>query len=181
LAQASPKHDAGDVDITLWNKSDNADLNPTGSWKAGGWCKFPVAAGAVCMYQEELRIVGRGILARAKLLVKKYELASTGGGRRMGVWDMVGTRRRVGSKMMDLVGRRLKRRDVCGGRRRRRSNGRRRLRHFVGSMWMASMMNPCLRILGRWMQRRPFEANIESSCGYDNNQKHHVQMFSAFI
>ena len=40
-----------------------------------GLCRILAAAGAVYIYRAELRIIGRGILAGAKLLVEKYDLA----------------------------------------------------------------------------------------------------------
>ena len=43
------------------------------SWFTGGWARALVLVGTVYLYRNELRIIGRGVLAGANLAIERWE------------------------------------------------------------------------------------------------------------
>ena len=71
------------LEIAVKNKDGCVEFEPAGSsssaagWAYGGWAKIVLAAGAVWYYRNELRIIGRGILAGANLAISRWEANKT--------------------------------------------------------------------------------------------------------
>ncbi|KAI4666807.1 uncharacterized protein J4E79_002847 [Alternaria viburni] len=64
------------LNIELKNKGYNGKIyvEPgASSWFTGGWAKALVLAGTVYLYRNELRIIGRGVLAGANLAIERWE------------------------------------------------------------------------------------------------------------
>ncbi|KAI4933884.1 uncharacterized protein J4E92_003553 [Alternaria infectoria] len=64
------------LNIELKNKGFNGKIyvEPGAStWFTGGWAKALVLAGTVYLYRNELRIIGRGVLAGANLAIERWE------------------------------------------------------------------------------------------------------------
>ncbi|KAI4949133.1 hypothetical protein J4E91_005597 [Alternaria rosae] len=62
------------LNIELKNKGvrGNIYIGPAAScWFTGGWAKALILAGTVYLYRNELRIIGRGVLAGANLAVER--------------------------------------------------------------------------------------------------------------
>jgi len=64
------------LNIELKNKGINGSIyvEPgASSWFTSGWAKALVLAGTVYLYRNELRIIGRGVLAGANLAIERWE------------------------------------------------------------------------------------------------------------
>lgn len=67
---------AGPIDtITMKNKGGciNLEGSSSSAWGFGSWSRVLLTAGAVYWYRNELRIIGRGVLAGAKLAIERCE------------------------------------------------------------------------------------------------------------
>ena len=73
----------GGLEIDIRNENGRVGFEPAGEcssaagWEYGGWAKLVLAAGAVWYYRNELRIIGRGILAGANLAISRWEANKT--------------------------------------------------------------------------------------------------------
>jgi len=64
------------LNIELKNKGFNGKIyvEPgASSWFTGGWAKALILVGTVYLYRNELRIIGRGVLAGANLAIERWE------------------------------------------------------------------------------------------------------------
>jgi len=73
----------GGLEIDIRNEDGRVGFEPAGcsssaaGWEYGGWAKLVLAAGAVWYHRNELRIIGRGILAGANLAISRWDANKT--------------------------------------------------------------------------------------------------------